>query len=37
VASTRELDLASGGVSCPKGGCGTVVLSSATGDLLFKV
>ena len=33
VVSTYELDLASSGVSCPVGGCGTVVLSSPTGDL----
>jgi hypothetical protein len=41
VVSTYELDLASGGVSCPVGGCGTVVLSSPTGalnsDLTFTV
>jgi hypothetical protein len=33
VVSTYELDLASTGVSCPVGGCGTVVLSSPTGAL----
>src|SRR6516162_3249484 len=41
VVSTYELDLASTGVSCPVGGCGTVVLSSATGalnsDLTFTI